>query len=87
MVGSFDDQALGVKWSFVDKMRPALQADIPQSGLFRKPVYLRSIEADSSDVNGSQALRWSHELTVSQKNRTSGCLPSKNTPIYGFPWL
>ena len=58
-----------------------LQAGIPQSGLFRKPVFLRSTEADSSYTWCSQALRRSHELTGSKKLAFRGCLPSKNTPI------
>ena len=51
---------------------------IPQSGLIRKPAYLRSIMADSSELNGPWVLRESHALTDSKKKtRTSGACPPK----------
>ena len=63
---------------------------MPQSGLFRKPVYHCSTEADSSDENGSKALRKSHELTDSNKNSHFGVLALKNTentPNCGFQYI
>ena len=48
-------------------------------------LYLRSIEADSSDIGGSRAQGGSLELTEPKKFLTAECLLSKNTPIRGFP--